>query len=301
MKQTFLSIGECMVEMAPTASGDYHLGFAGDTLNTAWYAKRTFAADWDIAYFTAVGQDAVSGRMTDFIRDAGIRTDLIRTLPDRTVGLYLIQLDNGERSFAYWRSDSAARRLAADEGLLKSALSAVNVIFFSGITLAILSPADRRTLLAAIAEARKAGATVAFDPNLRPRLWEDPDTMRNAVVAAAAVSDIVLPSYEDDAAAFGDTTTEETAWRYAGAGVRLVVVKNGASEMLALDDGKIARLTPSLITSIVDTTAAGDSFNAAFLASYLKSADLIPSLAAGADMAAKVITRRGALIDIPVR
>ena len=98
MKQTFLSIGECMVEMAPTANGDYHLGFAGDTLNTAWYARQTLGPDWDVAYFTAVGQDAVSERMTDFIRDAGIRTGLIRELPDHTVGLYLIQLDNGERT-----------------------------------------------------------------------------------------------------------------------------------------------------------------------------------------------------------
>ena len=301
MRRTFLSIGECMVEMAPTASGDYHLGFAGDTLNTAWYAKRTFGPDWDIAYFTAVGQDAVSERMTDFIRDAGIRTELIRTLPDRTVGLYLIQLDNGERSFAYWRSDSAARRLAADPAALRTALATANVIFFSGITLAILSPADRETLLGEIAKARSAGATVAFDPNLRPRLWEDAGTMRDAVMAAARVSDILLPSYEDDAAAFGDATTEETARRYTDAGVRLVVVKNGSHEMLALDGGKIAHLIPSLITSIVDTTAAGDSFNAAFLASYLESADLVSSLAAGADLAARVITRRGALIDIAVR
>ena len=298
MTQTFLSIGECMVEMAPTASGDYHLGFAGDTLNTAWYAKRTFAADWDIAYYTAVGQDAVSQRMTDFIRDAGIRTGLIRTLPDRTVGLYLIQLDNGERSFAYWRSDSAARRLAANTAALHAALAAANVIFFSGITLAILSPADRETLLAEIAKARSAGATVAFDPNLRPRLWENADTMRDAVMAAARVSDILLPSFDDDANAFGDVTTEHTAQRYAGAGVRLVVVKNADSEMLALEDGKITRFGPAPVTDIVDSTAAGDSFNAAFLARYLESRDVIKGLAAGSALAAAVIQQRGALIDL---
>jgi 2-dehydro-3-deoxygluconokinase len=297
MKQTFLSVGECMVEMAPTASGDYHLGFAGDTLNTAWYARRMLGPDWDVAYFTAVGQDTISERMTDFIRGAGIRTDHVRALPDRSVGLYLIQLDNGERSFAYWRSDSAARKLASAPPALKAALATAGLIFFSGITLAILSPADRLNLLGAVAEARKVGATVAFDPNLRPRLWEDPQTMRDAVMAAAAVSDILLPSFDDDAKAFGDTTPEDTARRYAAAGVRLVAVKNGAGEIVALDDCKIARFTPSLIPNIVDTTAAGDSFNAAFLASYLDSADLIPALAAGAGLAAKVITRRGALVD----
>lgn len=298
MKQTFLSIGECMVEMAPTATGDFHLGFAGDTFNTAWYARQRLGADWDVAYFTAVGQDAISERMTGFIRDAGIRTDLIRGLHDHTVGLYLIQLNNGERSFAYWRSDSAARKLASDVAALKAALQPAGVIFFSGITLAILSPADRLTLLGAISEARNAGATVAFDPNLRPRLWEDPETMRSAVMEAAAVSDILLPSFEDEASAYGDTTPGDTAKRYAGAGAGLVVVKNGDGEILVSDQGKIARFTPAPVTSIVDTTAAGDSFNAGFLASYLNSRDLIPSLATGADLAAKVITQRGALIDL---
>jgi 2-dehydro-3-deoxygluconokinase len=297
MKQTFLSIGECMVEMAPTASGDYHLGFAGDTLNTAWYARQTLAPHWDVAYFTAVGEDAVSQRMTDFIGNAGIRTDLIRLLPDRTVGLYLIQLDNGERSFAYWRSDSAARKLAADLAALRGALATANLIFFSGITLAILSPADRQTLLDAIADARNVGATVAFDPNLRPRLWEDPDTMRTAIMAAAAVSDILLPSFEDEAAAFGDPAPEDTARRYAGRGAGLVVVKNGADEMLALDRGQTIRFTPAPVTAIVDTTAAGDSFNAAFLAAYLGSSDLAQAIRAGAELAAKVISKRGALVE----
>ena len=301
MKRTFLSIGECMVEMAPTASGDYRRGLAADTLSTAWYAKRTFGADWDIAYFTAVGQDAVSQRMTGFISDAGIRTDLIRALPDRTVGLYLIQLDNGERSFAYWRSDSAARRLAADLAALKAALAAANVIFFSGITLAILSPADRKTLLDAIAEARHAGATVAFDPNLRPRLWEDPDTMRAAVMAAAAVSDILLPSFDDEAAAFGDATPEDTARRYASGGAGLVVVKNGAGEMLSAEGGRMSRFTPLPVSEVIDTPAAGDSFNAGFLARYLDSADLIPAMAAGSALAARVIARRGALVDVAAR
>ena len=298
MKQTFLSIGECMVEMAPTAAGDYHLGFAGDTLNTAWYARQTFGPQWEVSYFTAVGQDAVSERMTDFIRSAGIRTDRIRLLPDRTVGLYLIQLDNGERSFAYWRSDSAARKLAADPAALKAALASAGVIFFSGITLAILSPEDRKTLLETVASARKSGATVAFDPNLRPRLWESEDTMRTAIMAAAAASDILLPSFEDEAAAFGDAMPEDTARRYAGCGARLVTVKNGAGEMLAMETGQVFRFTPSPAAEVVDTTAAGDSFNAAFLARYLETEDLIPAMAAGAALAASVIARRGALVDI---
>ncbi|EDQ34245.1 Sugar kinase, ribokinase family [Hoeflea phototrophica DFL-43] len=297
MTQTFLSIGECMVEMAPKGTGDYQLGFAGDTLNTAWYAKHALGPGWDVAYFTAVGQDALSERMCSFMDTAGIRTNHIRKLPDRTVGLYLIELSNGERSFAYWRSDSAARQLAADRAALAKALGSAQVIFFSGITIAILSPAHRLTLLGSLSQARQNGATIVFDPNLRPRLWNTPETMRDAVIAAAKVSDIVMPSFDDDALAFGDKTLEATAQRYADAGVPLVVVKNGAGPMIALDKGKIEHFTPAPVSEIVDTTAAGDSFNAGFLASYLDSKDLPRALAAGAELAAKVITRHGALVD----
>lgn len=297
MTQTFLSIGECMVEMAPNGTGDYQLGFAGDTLNTAWYAKHALGPGWEVAYFTAVGQDVLSDRICRFLDAAGIHTGHIRRLPDRTVGLYLIELSNGERSFAYWRSDSAARQLAADRSTLTKALESAQVIFFSGITIAILSPAHRLTLLESLAEARNNGATIAFDPNLRPRLWNDPETMRNTVMAAGRVSDIVMPSFDDDALAFGDRTTQETAQRYADAGVPLVIVKNGDGPMIAMDKGRIETFTPTPVAEIVDTTAAGDSFNAGFLASYLGTRDLSLALAAGAELAARVITRRGALVD----
>ena len=297
MMQRFLSIGECMVEMAPTVDGDYRLGFAGDTFNTAWYAKRTLGDDWDVAFLTAVGEDTVSEQMMDFVGDAGINTEFIRRLPDCTVGLYLIQLNNGERSFAYWRSDSAARRLANDPALLEAALATAGVIYVSGITLAILSPADRVALLGAIAAARQNGATVAFDPNLRPRLWDNQDIMRQTIMAGASVSDILLPSFEDEASYFGDTTPEDTARRYADAGAALVVVKNGPGNIISLIDDQISSFTPARVANAVDTTAAGDSFNAGFLASYLESGDLPAAIAAAADLAAKVITKRGALVE----
>ncbi|WP_324288574.1 PfkB family carbohydrate kinase [Hoeflea alexandrii] len=121
--------------------------------------------------------------------------------------------------------------------------------------------------------------------------------MRTAIMAAAAVSDILLPSFEDEAAAFGDTAPDDTARRYADCGAGLVVVKNGADEMIALDKGQTIRFTPAPVTGIVDTTAADDSFNAAFLAAYLERTDLAQAIRAGAELAAKVISKRGALVD----
>jgi 2-dehydro-3-deoxygluconokinase len=293
---TFLSIGECMVELAPQPGGLFSMGFAGDTFNTAWYARRCLPPGWRVAYLSAVGQDAVSDGMLGFMGAAGIDTTHVARLPDRTVGLYLISLTNGERSFAYWRGQSAARMLASDQARLAQALAGVRVAYLSGITLAILDAPDRARLLAALAAARGAGTTVVFDPNLRPRLWQDVPMMCAAIMDGAGVADIVLPSHEDEAAHFGDTSPTATAARYAGAGAGLVVVKNGAGEMLAVSGGQSHRLIPPPVPEVVDTTAAGDSFNAGFLAAWLAGATLPEAMARGADVAARVIGSRGALV-----
>ena len=296
MPDRFVSLGECMVEMAPTAQGTFSMGFAGDTLNTAWYARRCLPAAWSVDYVTAVGTDAVSDRMLAFFTEAGLGTTHIARLADRTVGLYLIQLDHGERSFAYWRSTSAARTLAADPSRLAAALAGAGVAYVSGITLAILPDTDRPALLAALAAARTNGTRIVFDPNLRPRLWPSADAMRAAITNAARHADIVLPSFDDEAAHFGDADPDATARRYAGLGAGLVVVKNAAGPITALSAGTLTRHTPAPAVEVVDTTAAGDSFNAAFLAAHLTGAPLADAIRAGATLAARVIGARGALV-----
>lgn len=289
--------GECMVEMAPTdLPGCFGMGFAGDTFNTAWYLRRALPPDWSVDYLSAIGTDAVSDRMAAFVAQAGIGTAHLARLPERSVGLYLIDLVEGERSFSYWRGQSAARLLARDAARLDAAFAGAGLVYFSGITLAILAPEDRARFLAALARARRAGARIAFDPNLRPRLWADPAEMCAAVLQAAALSDIVLPSHEDEATHFGDADCEATARRYAEAGARLVVVKNGGGTLLTLSDEGLARHAPAHAPRILDTTAAGDSFNAAFLAAHLGGADLAEAVARGAATAAHVIGHRGALV-----
>ncbi|MBG6159688.1 2-dehydro-3-deoxygluconokinase [Labrenzia sp. EL_159] len=297
MSKTFLAVGECMVEMAPTGNGTFSMGFAGDTLNTAWYARKCLPDSWNVGYLTAVGQDQVSEQMLGFLKQSGIDVDPVRRLDDRTVGLYMIQLKEGERSFAYWRSQSAARCLAADGNHLRSAIGGVDLIYFSGITLAIMSEEDRETFFAVLKEARLAGAKTAFDPNLRPRLWESADIMRACVTKAAGLCDLVMPSFEDELAYFGDTTADVSADRYLAAGAGMVVVKNGPEEVICASREDRQSFQPKPVLDIVDTTAAGDSFNAAFLAEYLTSGNVGASVDAGARLAGTVIQHRGALVD----
>lgn len=292
-------VGEAMIEMAPAeVAGEYRMGFAGDTLNTAWYLRRLLGTGWKVDYFTALGQDAISGRMVDFLNEAGIGTGHVALLTGRTVGLYLIELTSGERSFSYWRGQSAARLLAHDPAALAAGLKAAGVVYLSGITLAILEGVGRAHLFAALADARAAGALVVFDPNLRPRLWPNTETMCKVVMEAAALSDIVLPSHEDEASYFFDADLQATADRYGDAGAKVVAVKNGGAEMLTRVGQDYARHAPEAVPRIVDTTAAGDSFNAGFLAALLVGGDIADAMRSGARLAAQVIAQRGALCEV---
>lgn len=287
-----------MVEMAPQEGGLYAMGFAGDTFNTAYYLKACMPKAWDVQYFTAIGQDAVSDRMCGFLQSVGVGTDYIIRRPDRTIGLYMIELKGAERSFSYWRSMSAAKTLAQDLGTLRAALAKAKVAYFSGITLAILASEHRAGFLAELARARTLGVTVAFDPNLRPRLWANAAEMCAAIMQAAAVSDIVLPSYEDEASHFGDDCCNATAQRYLNAGSRVAVVKDGANTChFVTKDGSV-EFTPAVVANVVDTTAAGDSFNAGFLSAYLGGAAPERALQMGAEVAAQVISARGALVSL---
>lgn len=292
----FVSLGEIMVELAPAEGGLYAMGYAGDTFNTAWYARRLLPPEWQVDYASAVGTDKVSDDLMTFVAGQGIGTGHVRRVADRTVGLYLIQLKDGERSFAYWRGQSAARTLADDADALAAALAGAAVIHFSGITLAILDDRGRARFCDAVAQARAAGSHVAFDTNLRSRLWAGAEAMRAGLMQGAAVADTVLPSFDEEELAFGDPDPEATIARYRAAGATTVVVKNAAAPCLAWSDGEgSAEVTPPRVAQVVDSTAAGDSFAAAFLAARARGADLRTATEAAAALAARVVQTRGAL------
>ena len=322
MAYRFLSMGECMVELAPLDSPDqYQRRFAGDTFNTAWYAAQLSRAPQpapngpessangspqsqgealEVAYLTAVGQDRLSSDLLAFIEDAGIRPFAARR-PDRTLGLYMIALAQGERSFAYWRSEAAARTFV--DGLDRlPLLDAGDVAFFSGITLGILDTKRRAALLDLLAEAKSRGVRLAFDMNLRPKLWPDAATMCSAVEEAARLADMVFPSFDDEAQFFGDASPEATADRYLALGASTALVRNGAQPVLIACAGPGERrwveASPVDVDQVIDTTAAGDSFNGAFFARYLTGSSLEDAVRYGCEIAARVITKRGALVRL---
>ncbi len=297
--KSLLSIGECMVELSPDGRGKLDLGFAGDSFNTIWYMRQLLPTWFDISYLSAVGDDELSNEMIAFIDDAGIHTDRISRIEGLNVGLYMIHTHKGERSFSYWRENSAARKLAANIDHLNAAMEGVGLILFSGITIAILAMDDRQKLYEALTMARSNGSKIVFDPNLRPALWRSNQIMCEEVTRFAECADIVLPSYDDEARYFGDESPNETLARYLAYGAELVVVKNGANKIIAGGSSQPKfDFTPEKIQSPVDTTAAGDAFNAGFLSEFIKTSNLELAIEAGAKLSAKVIGQRGALVSL---
>ena len=296
MTKTLLSIGECMVELAQNGDGNYHQGFAGDTFNMAWHARRALGADWDVQYFTAVGDDDFSSRMLAFMVQQGVGTRHIARLGQRAPGLYMISLSNGERSFTYWREASAARSLADDAARLEAAASAADAIFFSGITLAILPAAARQSLMLIMARAKAQGKTVAFDSNVRQRLWNGASELRQAIGDAAQTATLALPTGEDEYQLFEDRDAEAVARRYRQWGVAEMVVKCGPEPAIISYGGTIHRIGPAAKVVPVDTTGAGDSFNGAYIAARL--CGFSPEVAAqkAHANAARVIQAYGALV-----
>jgi 2-dehydro-3-deoxygluconokinase len=234
----FAAIGECMVELSGRGADLWQMGFAGDTFNASWYARAVLPPEHRVAYVTAVGDDPFSARMREFIGASGVATDRIRTVAGRRPGLYAITLSGAERAFSYWRGESAARQLADDPAWLDAALSGVGTIYFSGITLGILTPEARLRLLEGIAKRRGEGARVAFDTNFRPALWPDRAEAQRAMEAAYRVADIALPTFDDEAKLFDDPSPEATADRIGRFGPAEIVVKNGSEPCLLAIGGR---------------------------------------------------------------
>ncbi len=293
------ALGECMVEL--TGSGrDYRLGFAGDTFNTAVYLKRLLGDDAEVRYVTATGDDALSDSLVEAIAEEGIVPDLVR-LPGASPALYIVSTDDlGERSFTYYRDASPVRSMFTElwDDAITARLLDSDLIYLSAITLQMLTAEALQRLMVALDAARARGALVAFDSNFRPRGWA------SAVAAAAAVgdvsqrTDIALPSLDDEGALRGCGSPTEVIAAYRGAGVGEVVVKDGSGAVtVSLGEGEGERTFPTArVERPIDTTGAGDSFNAAYLAARLVGADVAGRVAAAQQVAAAVIAAPGAIV-----
>lgn len=294
-------IGEAMLELSHQTPTSLSLSFAGDTLNFAIYLRRLLQnQSFNVHYITALGQDDYSNQMLLNWQTEGLKTNLIRRIQNKLPGLYLIRTDSdGERTFYFYRSYSAARDLFKDNDAnlrLFKQLTQMDYLYFSGISLAILDEPSREHLAHILQKAKQEGKKIIFDTNYRPSLWISSDAARKTILGFIKYVDIALPTFIDDQLVFGDATPEACVQRLLENGVSEIVVKCGAEPALIATMDYQQRIPTRFIDKIVDTTAAGDSFNSAYLAARLLGFDPIKASAYGHELAAKVIMQSGAII-----
>lgn len=294
-----VGIGECMVELSDDGGGRYRQGFAGDVFNSCYYYAALAPATAGATFVSAMGDDPFSAALTERCNTFGIRLECAR-LAGATLGLYLIGADAaGERRFTYWRSAAPARRLiAALTPGQRAAIEGAQLLLVSGITLAILDTAQRETLHGLLAAVRRRGGRVVFDPNYRSALWESIDAARHWIDACYRLSDVALPGLDDERALFGATDVGDVLARETIARIPEVVVKAGAEGVCGRWNDENFRVAAIPATRVVDTTAAGDAFNGAYLAARGQGVAAAAAAAYAARVAAAVIAQRGAIVPL---
>jgi 2-dehydro-3-deoxygluconokinase len=290
-----VAAGECMLELS-RQDDLWRLGAAGDSFNTALYLRRLGA---EVRYLTALGTDPFSEEMLQSWVQEGLDVSLVLRDPARLPGLYAIRTDDcGERSFHYWRQQAAARhlfRLSGIDAALHTAASC-DLLYLTGITLSLFDAMERRRWVDLAAEVGSRGGIVAFDPNYRPQGWSSASEARDAVQAMAPYVGILLTTDTDENMLFGTCSHEEAFARWRDAGVAEVVVKRGSKGATAQAGTETADVAVPEAVRVVDSTGAGDSFNAAYLAARLRGGSVRQAVQAGNILAGAVVQVSGAIL-----
>jgi 2-dehydro-3-deoxygluconokinase len=292
-------LGECLIELDGEAFGPMQQTFGGDSLNTAVYLARLLRSRAKIQYLTAMGTDALSEELLRRLGEEGVETSVVLRDPTRLPGLYLIQLDaQGERTFLYWRRESAARYLLRhpEYERIAAALTEADIIYVTGISLAILPSVDRAKLVAQLVQLAARGKQLVLDSNYRAVLWSSVIAARSTLRALLPATYLVLTTFNDEQQIWGDDTVDAARDRLNRAGAHALVIKRGAEGCLYSDPTTTLNVAAAPVQGVVDTTAAGDAFNAGFLAGWLTGLDAQDSCRLGNTFAGIVIQHHGAII-----
>jgi 2-dehydro-3-deoxygluconokinase len=296
-KSRTICVGEALVELKRGADGRFALSCGGDTFNTSIYLAR---AGIDVGFATALGDDPYSESMIALAAAEGISSSLMLRIPGHLPALCLVENEPaGKRRIRYWREGAPVRQLfeLPEWMRLAEGLTAAKLIYFSGITLSLFSNTGLGRFLAVLEVARRQGTKVAFDGNFRPHGWSgDLPRTRTVFIETLKRVDIALPTFDDEAVLWGDPSPEATVARLQAFGIGEIVVKNGPNSALVASAGAQEFVPVPEVFIPVDTTAAGDGFNAGYLAARLTGDTPAQAASAAHRLAGNVIRHPGALV-----
>ena len=255
-----------MLEFNQQPDGRYLPGHGGDTSNCAIAAARSGAS---VAMLTHLGADAFGDSFMELWKQEGVATGLVKRDPDAHTGVYFVSHGTEGHQFSYMRAGSAASRMTPAD-IPVDAIRATKVLHVSGISQAI-SQSAADAVFEAIAIARSNGVLVSYDTNLRLKLW--PLARARAIThTAMANADIALPGLEDAVQLTGMSEPDAIADCYLRLGARVVALTLGQKgTLVASEDGR--QLIEAFPVDAVDATAAGDTFDGAFLTEFISHGD----------------------------
>ena len=292
-----ICLGEAVIELSRGADGAFTAACAGDTFNTAVYLAR---AGLGVGFATAVGDDPYSDSIVALALAEGLEANLILRVPGRLPALSLVEHGRSGQPISHvWGDGAPARDLfeLPDWMRIAQSLLAARLIYFSGITLSLYSNSGLGRLFAALEVARQQGAKVAFDGNFRPAGWQgNLARARTVFMEALKRVDIALPAFDDEAVLWGDPSPESTVARLQAFGVNEIVVKNGPNSALVATSRGLEFVPVPEILVPVDPTAAGDGFNAGYLAARLSGSEPAQAASAAHRLAGTIISHPGALL-----
>jgi 2-dehydro-3-deoxygluconokinase len=297
---SIVCVGEALIELSRGPDDTFTAACAGDSFNTAIYLSR---AGLGTGFATALGDDPYSDGMVALALAEGLAANLILRIPGRVPALSLVERGrSGERVSRIWGEGAPARELfeLPDWMRIAQSLIAARLVYFSGITLSLYSNNGLGRFFAALEVARQQGAKVAFDGNFRPSGWKgNLARTRSVFMEALKRVDIALPAFDDEAVLWGDPSPESTVARLQAFGVGEIVVKNGPNSAIVAagtTSGVLEAVPVPEILVPIDPTAAGDGFNAGYLAARLSGSAPAQAASAAHRLAGNIISHAGALL-----
>ena len=301
MNKGLLAIGECMLEL----SGEMQLGsqaklnFGGDVLNTALYYARLGG---DVSFLTAMGDDDFSKQIIAVWDSESIDTSTVLKLKYRLPGLYAIQTDSlGERSFHYWREQAPIKELFnhLHQDDLANFTNDYQYLYFSGISISRWDSNQLKIFAAWLEQFKNSSIDkqIVFDLNYRPKCWNNTEQAKDYLNVILPFVTTVITTFDDEGMLFEDTCYKQTINRYSKYSIDTIIVKYGSEPTVISNNSNITKVAPIKIAKPLDTTAAGDSFNAAFLAGIDNGLDIQSAVKLAQEFAAEIIQHRGAIVD----
>ena len=297
MKINVCSIGEAMIEISNIKNSLYNQSFAGDTLNFCNYLDKK---KLNAFFLSAIGKSEINQSLLDFIRSKNISTKYIKQINQFEVGLYLIKnKDNGEKQFFYWRDESAAKQYFNNIDFLNlyKELKNFDYIYFSGITLSIIHTSKLNNFIKLLKLLKSKKIKIVFDFNIRPSRWNKKN-LNIFLDSVLKFVDICFLSGED--MNYWKNKNDIKSYEQIVRKYKLkhsIFRKNAKFTYVFLNKTRYV-FRNKLLKKVVDTSGAGDGFNAAYLSNFIVNNDPLLAIKAGSSLGSKIVMKKGAIVDV---